>query len=376
MPVPLVYTGIKSPDTAGADEWDLDTQTSTGIAPAAKKLYIYVATSLSDADLARSVNTFAAQNVARSGLGLARRVRRAALPRRLDGRRRRRVRRGRRCRARRSSPPPVTPAAPAPSRRPTASPAPGLPDTEYPASSPYVVGVGGTTLAATDADAYTDEITWNAGGGGISPVENGGYWQTDVVPELGRRAARRAGRGLRRRPEHRRADHRRRRGRADRRHQPLLAAGAGAVDAAAVQPRQRARLRPAEAVRDLQQGADHAAAAADHRPGRVPRRRARQPTAPTPPPPATTTRPGSAAGTSPSCRRRSSSVSLVDPRLAGAVETSPGQRRGTSARCRPAARIRVTTSHGCSATDAAPASAGVALGVSSRSPSGSRSGSG
>ena len=44
------------------------------------------------------------------------------------------------------------------------------------------MAVGGTTLAATDADAYTSEIAWNAGGGGISPVENGGYWQNNVVP--------------------------------------------------------------------------------------------------------------------------------------------------------------------------------------------------
>ena len=40
-------------------------------APNAKRLYIYVATSLTDSDLARSINSFVAQNVARSGLGLA-----------------------------------------------------------------------------------------------------------------------------------------------------------------------------------------------------------------------------------------------------------------------------------------------------------------
>ena len=49
-------------------------------------------------------------------------------------------------------------------------PGAGLPDTEYPASSPYVVGVGGTTLLTDDTDAYQSEIAWNAGGGGISPV--------------------------------------------------------------------------------------------------------------------------------------------------------------------------------------------------------------
>ena len=92
----LVYTGVKSPDTAGADEWDLDTQTSTGIASSAKKLYVYVATSLSDADLARSFNAFAAQDVARSGSASLGECDVLPYARRLDGRRRHRAGRGRR----------------------------------------------------------------------------------------------------------------------------------------------------------------------------------------------------------------------------------------------------------------------------------------
>ncbi len=181
VPVQLVYTGIKSTDASGADEWDLDTQTSTGIASAAKKLYIYVATSLSDADLARSVNTFAAQNVARSGsasLGEC-----DVLPY-ADGSMlvddvalAEAAVQGQTFFA--SSGDTGSSCAVAPTN---GVPGAGLPDTEYPASSPYAVGVGGTTLAATDADAYQAEITWNAGGGGISPVENGGYWQNNVVP--------------------------------------------------------------------------------------------------------------------------------------------------------------------------------------------------
>ena len=181
VPVQLVYTGIKSPDTSGADEWDLDTQTSTGIASSAKKLYIYVATSLSDGDLARSINSFVSQNAARSGsasLGEC-----DILPY-LDGS---------------MAIDDVALAEAAvqgqtffASSGDTGSacavaatngvPGAGLPDTEYPASSPYAVGVGGTTLAATDADVYQTEIAWNAGGGGVSPVENGGYWQDNVVP--------------------------------------------------------------------------------------------------------------------------------------------------------------------------------------------------
>jgi pseudomonalisin len=181
VPVQLVYTGVKSLDTAGADEWDLDTQTSTGIAPSAKKLYVYVETSMSNADLARSINAFAAQDVARSGsaslgecdilpfldgsmviddMALAEAAAQGQTFFASTGDT------GSSCA--------VEPTNGVPGSGPT--------DTEYPASSPYAIGVGGTTLAATDADAYTGEIAWNAGGGGVSPVENGGYWQNDVVP--------------------------------------------------------------------------------------------------------------------------------------------------------------------------------------------------
>ena len=181
VPVSLVYSGIKSPDTAGADEWDLDTQTSTGAAPSAKRLYIYVATSLSDADLARSLNQFAAQNVAKSGsasLGEC-----DAVPY-LDGAMAvddvifaEAAVQGQTFFA--SSGDTGSACAVAPTN---GVPGAGLPDTEYPASSPYVVGVGGTTLDTDASDAYQTEIAWNAGGGGISPVENSPYWQSGVSP--------------------------------------------------------------------------------------------------------------------------------------------------------------------------------------------------
>jgi pseudomonalisin len=181
VPVSLVYAGIKSTDVAGADEWDLDTQTSTGVAPNAKRLYVYVATSLTNADLARAINTWVSQNVAKSAsasLGEC-----DVLPF-LDG----------------SMTVDDMALAEAAVQGQTffastgdtgsscavegtnGVPGSGPPDTEYPASSPYAVGVGGTTLDTTDADDYVAEIAWNAGGGGASPVENGGYWQTGVVP--------------------------------------------------------------------------------------------------------------------------------------------------------------------------------------------------
>jgi pseudomonalisin len=58
----------------------------------------------------------------------------------------------------------------------------GAPFVESPSSSPYVVAVGGTTLLTNSDGSYNNEITWNAGGGGISQFEGPGYWQSGVVP--------------------------------------------------------------------------------------------------------------------------------------------------------------------------------------------------
>jgi subtilase family serine protease len=58
----------------------------------------------------------------------------------------------------------------------------GVPGVEYPASSTYVVGVGGTTLLANASGAYDAEIGWYSGGGGTSVIEPAGAWQSGVVP--------------------------------------------------------------------------------------------------------------------------------------------------------------------------------------------------
>lgn len=51
---------------------------------------------------------------------------------------------------------------------------------EYPASSPYVVAVGGTTLNTTTADAYQSESSWPYSGGGISALEAKPSWQASL----------------------------------------------------------------------------------------------------------------------------------------------------------------------------------------------------
>jgi pseudomonalisin len=59
-------------------------------------------------------------------------------------------------------------------------PGEGLPMVEYPASSPYVIGAGGTTLFTNSNGTWNDEIAWYAGGGGISQFEASAYWQSPV----------------------------------------------------------------------------------------------------------------------------------------------------------------------------------------------------
>ncbi len=50
----------------------------------------------------------------------------------------------------------------------------------YPASSPYVVAVGGTTLSTSSNYAYVSETAWPFSGGGISQYETKPVWQNAV----------------------------------------------------------------------------------------------------------------------------------------------------------------------------------------------------
>jgi subtilase family serine protease len=61
-------------------------------------------------------------------------------------------------------------------------PGAGLPDQSYPASSPYVMGAGGTTLTVNSDNSYNMEISWDAGGGGMEALEFSPFWQQPVLP--------------------------------------------------------------------------------------------------------------------------------------------------------------------------------------------------
>lgn len=181
VPVVVVPVGIPSSDTSGADEWDLDTQLSTGMAGAVGTLYVYDTTSLTDSDIAREFNAFAAADVARAGSASFGECEIEAY---LDGSMladdeafAEAAAQGQTVFA--SSGDTGASCAVAPTN---GVPDSGPPTVNYPASSPYVVAVGGTTLVTSADGRYEEELAWDAGGGGTSDLESAPLWQTGVVP--------------------------------------------------------------------------------------------------------------------------------------------------------------------------------------------------
>jgi pseudomonalisin len=178
FPVTVVPTGIASIDTSGADEWDLDTQYSTGMAGGlVKHLYIYDATSLTDSDLALEISRWVTDDKAKAGsasLGEC-----EAFPY-IDGSMlvddesfAEAAAQGQSFFASTGDTGSFCPVGVGTNGVPA-----GVPLVNYPASSPYVMGVGGTTLLTNSDGSYNTEIAWYAGGGGISQLETAPYWQT------------------------------------------------------------------------------------------------------------------------------------------------------------------------------------------------------
>ncbi|HLI61532.1 MAG TPA: S53 family serine peptidase [Solirubrobacteraceae bacterium] len=185
VPVTIDHTGIASSDTSGADEWDLDTQYSTGMAQTVKDLRIYDATSLTDSDLALSFADFAGQDKAKAGSASFGECEALAF---LDGSMvaddesfAEAAVQGQTVFASSGDTGGFCTVAPT-----NGVPA-GIPDVEYPAASPYVVAVGGTTLLTNADGSYDEELAWLAGGGGPSYFELAPGWQAGdgVVGTIG-----------------------------------------------------------------------------------------------------------------------------------------------------------------------------------------------
>ncbi|MHB8452667.1 MAG: S53 family peptidase, partial [Mycobacteriales bacterium] len=173
--VPVQVVGAGSADTTGADEFDLDSQYSTGFAPGASELYMYDGPSLSNTDIGTEIAQWVTDDFTKQAsfsageceslafatgftTSLDQTLAQAAAQGQSlfvssgDG--------GGYCTA-------VVGANGVPA---------GVPDVEYPASSPYAIAVGGTSVLGPGPT----ETSWIAGGGGVSAVETAPAWQTGI----------------------------------------------------------------------------------------------------------------------------------------------------------------------------------------------------
>ncbi|MBV9439533.1 MAG: S8/S53 family peptidase [Candidatus Eremiobacteraeota bacterium] len=181
VPVTVVTVGLPSPDTSGGGEWDLDTQSSTGMAQNVSMLYIYATTSLTDSDIAHNYQRWVQDDKAQLGNSSFGECEYAAY---LDGSMavddhlfEQGAAQGQTMMA---------------STGDTGSscavvgtngaPGSGPPMVSYPATSPWVLGVGGTSAISNADGSYSGETAWNAGGGGLSQFENSTQWQQVALP--------------------------------------------------------------------------------------------------------------------------------------------------------------------------------------------------
>lgn len=176
VPVTVINAGLPSPDTASADEWALDSQTSTGIAQEVSHLYFYVATSLTDSDVAVTIhravedNKVKAFNMSFGECELLASIDGAMLVD--DGAFAEAALHGITAFASSADQGSACPVAPT-----NGVPLSGPPDVSYPASSPYVIAVGGTNLFSNADYTYNSETAWESGGGGPSYFENAPFWE-------------------------------------------------------------------------------------------------------------------------------------------------------------------------------------------------------
>ncbi|MFP3505670.1 protease pro-enzyme activation domain-containing protein [Burkholderia sp. SIMBA_062] len=173
VPVSVIHAGLSSADTSANLEWSLDSQTIVGMSGGLKQLNFYVARSFSWSDIALAINRAVSDNTARvinmSIGGCENWAPTAAI----DTLFQLAVAQGQTFSV---------------SSGDSGSVAYGCTGTsvQYPATSPYVVAVGGTTLYTNGNGSYAGETAWEASGGGISGFEPIPSWQSNVPALKGR----------------------------------------------------------------------------------------------------------------------------------------------------------------------------------------------
>jgi pseudomonalisin len=171
-----INVGTPSTDTSGDDEWDLDSQYSTALAPGASTLNVYVGPSLNDDDILSTVNKWVTDDLAKQGSFSAGEcdllADAAGFTAGLDAVLKQADAQGQTMFFSSGDTGSQCPAVTGVNGVPA-----GIPDTNYPASSPYGIGVGGTSVLNNDP---LSEIGWYAGGGGLSPVEPAAAFQANA----------------------------------------------------------------------------------------------------------------------------------------------------------------------------------------------------
>src|SRR3954447_8390776 len=173
VPWNTVQVGPQTSDTAGNDEWDLDSQYSTGLAPNVSALYDYNGGSLSNDDIAATITRWVTDNTTRQASFSAGECETIAqvtgFQTSLDNTPKQAAAQGQTLFTSSGDTGSFCPVGPAGVNGVPA----GLPGVEYPAASPYAIGVGGTTVIG---DGPT-EAAWYAGGGGATYFEDVPSWQ-------------------------------------------------------------------------------------------------------------------------------------------------------------------------------------------------------
>jgi pseudomonalisin/xanthomonalisin len=166
VPWTTVQVGAPSTDTSGSDEWDLDTQYSTGMAPDVSALYVYDGASLSNDDILATINRWVTDDVTKQASFSAGECELLAYasgftgP--LDNALAQANAQGQSLFVSSGDTGSFCPVLVGVNGVPA-----GAPGVNYPASSPGAIGVGGTTVLGPGPN----EVAWYAGGGGTSYVE-------------------------------------------------------------------------------------------------------------------------------------------------------------------------------------------------------------
>jgi subtilase family serine protease len=162
-----INVGTPTSDTSGDDEWDLDSQYSTGFAPGVSQLDVYVGPTLNDSDILNTINKWVTDDIAKQGsfsageceiLAYA-----AGFMSGLDTVLRQADAQGQSMFFSSGDTGATCPAVVGVNGVPV-----GIPDTNYPAASPYGIGVGGTSVLSPSGPF---ETAWYAGGGGAAYLE-------------------------------------------------------------------------------------------------------------------------------------------------------------------------------------------------------------